>query len=56
MRIAFALLLAAGIAVHLWVSSQAGLGMVAAGFTAHLGAALVSRRWLVRSGSGPASE
>lgn len=51
LRIAFALLLAAGVAVHLWISTQVGLAMVAVGLVAHLAAALAGRRWLARSRS-----
>ena len=51
LRIAFALLLVAGVVVHLWISMQVGLAMVAVGLVAHLAAALAGRRWLARSGS-----
>jgi hypothetical protein len=50
LRVAFALLLVAGVAVHLWISARVGLGMVAAGLAAHLAAAVAGRRWLVRNG------
>lgn len=51
LRIAFALLLVAGVAVHLWISTQVGLAMVAVGLVAHLAAALAGRRWLARNRS-----
>ncbi|WP_328678085.1 hypothetical protein OG905_27785 [Streptomyces sp. NBC_00322] len=51
LRIAFALLLVAGVAVHLWISSRVGLAMVAVGLVVHLAAALAGRRWLARSRS-----
>jgi ABC-type uncharacterized transport system permease subunit len=51
LRITFALLLVAGVAVHLWLSTQVGLAMVAVGLVAHLAAALAGRRWLARNRS-----
>ncbi|MGX6752080.1 hypothetical protein ACM562_33095 [Streptomyces xantholiticus] len=51
LRIAFALLLVVGVAVHLWISAQVGLAMVVVGLAAHLAAVLAERRWLARSRS-----
>jgi hypothetical protein len=48
LRAATLVLVALGVAVHLWVATRAGLVLIAIGVGAHLAAALLGRHWWAR--------
>ncbi len=48
LRAATLVLIAAGVAVHLWLATRTGLVLIAIGVVAHLAAALFGRIWWKR--------
>lgn len=48
LRLGSAILVAAGVVLHLWLGSMVGLWIAATGLLAHAAAAVLGRRWLRR--------
>ncbi|MFD0492646.1 MULTISPECIES: hypothetical protein [Streptomyces violaceusniger group] len=48
LRIAALPVIADGLGIHLWLGTEVGLAVAAAGLAAHLAVALLGRRWLQR--------